>query len=494
MDTKAFFAGDFAGALFPLKTNAILIEHHSQKLEQYIANVLSEDPANAADKFLSQARAHAAKPRNHLRRTAVLDPVASYFIYDLMLRNRAAFGLPVNDKRRVFGYRFDDNKPVPVSKAYKDFGQAVEACRKQHKHVLKFDIASYFNSIYHHDATAWFAALPGVSGPDASAFGRFFREINAGRSIDFLPQGIYPTKMIGSEYLRFIDASGEIKCAQTLRFMDDFYLFDNDPAVLSQDFYRIQELLGWKALAVNPTKTALDAEEMSVKAKASAIKQQVMDLLHIAEQSTVNSASGIEAGDQFTVVLAQGEVDQLLQMLVDPTADEGDVEFILGILQDHHVDLSTLLPSLAMKFPNIMKQLHRLIGLAPDKSQLADQLLALLKEDPFLIEYQLFWLAVIAEDHLAGAQGFGDIVHFLYAKAGKHRIVQAKILEIPNQNFGLKEIRDEVLKSGGSDWLAWSAAVGTRTLAKAERNYALKYFSNGSALNKLIADCVQSLP
>jgi len=58
--------------------------------------------------------------------------------------------------------------------------------------------------------------------------------------------GIYPAKMIGNEFLRFVDTSGQVKSSRLLRFMDDIYLFDNDEQVLIQDFLRIQELLGLK--------------------------------------------------------------------------------------------------------------------------------------------------------------------------------------------------------------------------------------------------------
>src|SRR3546814_1260739 len=63
-----------------------------------------------------------------------------------------------------------------------------------YKHSIRFDIASYFNSIYHHDLAHWFESKTGVSAEDSAGFGKYCREINAGRSVDFLPQGIYPTK------------------------------------------------------------------------------------------------------------------------------------------------------------------------------------------------------------------------------------------------------------------------------------------------------------
>ena len=275
MNSKDFFEVDFNSSLFPLKTNLLMIKHHSEQIEGYIQKILSSDPDNVADNFLPQTRVHAAKPKNHLRRTVVLDPIASYFIYDLIYRNRAAFGQVSPDTRMSFGYKFSGGQTIPVHKAFQEFLASVKESQLNYSHSISFDIASYFNSIYHHDAQNWFAALPEISGADSNAFGRFFREINSGVSIDFLPQGIYPTKMIGSEFLKFVDLSGQIKCAQMLRFMDDIYLFDDNEDVILQDFLRIQELLGLRALNINPSKTSFDKGASDISETATAIQGEL---------------------------------------------------------------------------------------------------------------------------------------------------------------------------------------------------------------------------
>lgn len=191
--------------------------------------------------------------------------------------------------------------------------------------------------------------------------------------------------------------------------------------------------------------------------------------------------------------LNQDQIDRLLELLVDPKADEADAELILSILHEHSESMTTHIPHLLARFPNIVKQLHKLAGQIVAKEELATQLIELLDSKEALLEYQLFWIAVIAEDHLGQTKNFGKLILNLYERTSEHKIARAKILEIPDQSFGLKEIRDEVLKSGASDWPSWAAAIGTRTLKKAVRNHALKYFSKGSPLNFLIAECVQNL-
>src|SRR5690606_36320854 len=149
-------------------------------------------------------------------------------------------------------------KAYSISAAFKEFRKCISENSSAFKHSIRFDIASYFNSIYHHDLSAWFSGKHGVSLEDGEGFGKYCREINSGRSVDFLPQGIYPAKMIGNEFLKFLELSGQIKCAQTVRFMDDIYLFDDSEAVLSRDFVKIQQLLGAIGLNINPSKTAYD--------------------------------------------------------------------------------------------------------------------------------------------------------------------------------------------------------------------------------------------
>jgi hypothetical protein len=511
MDVKSFFETDFQWTLFPMKTNLIVIKNSSKELDEYIVRILSENAEDVNYSFLPQTRVYAAKPKNHLRRTVILDPVASYFLYDLVLRNKSIFGAGDAEGRKSFGYRFEGDQPIPVHKAYQEFHNTVDGMMWECKHRISFDVASYFNSIYHHDAASWFASMPGVTGADTQAFGRFFREINAGRSVDFLPQGIYPTKMIGSEFLRFIESSRQIKCKQSVRFMDDVYLFDDDLGVLLRDFHKIQELLGIRSLDVNPTKTIIGREDYSVQQAASAIQAELSTIVDYrgrpgylgsgaepycsdddadADEDSDDEDTEHEDGEQD---LDEDQVERLLALLLDARADENDVEIILGILRDHTDSVAEHVPSLFARFPNIVKQLYGLIGLVEEKELLSEQLFGVLDSNPYLIEYQLFWMAVIAEDHLKDTKGFGKLVMRLHERSSQYPIAQAKVLEIPDQSFGLKEIREEVLKSGGSHWLTWASAIGTRTLKKAARNHALKYFAKGSPINHLIATCVERL-
>jgi DNA invertase Pin-like site-specific DNA recombinase len=83
-----------------------------------------------------------------------------------------------------------------------------------------------------------------VGGEVVGHNSRFLQEINSGRSIDCLPHGLYPTKMIGNNFLYFLDTSSRLRSHAIVRFMDDYHLFDDDESVLIDDFMQAQKLLG----------------------------------------------------------------------------------------------------------------------------------------------------------------------------------------------------------------------------------------------------------
>jgi hypothetical protein len=176
---------------------------------------------------IAQSLGYAAKHGLNLRRTVKLDPVAEYYIYNLVNRHRRHLRKPHDAKRSHFGYRFTKGAYLNPSLSYKAFKTAISKYTKKYKFFISFDVASYFNGIYHHDLAGWLLGL-GAEQSDYQQFGQYLREINAGRSVDVLPQGIYPTKMIGNDFLRFVDNHHALKCKQLLRFMDDFYLFSDN--------------------------------------------------------------------------------------------------------------------------------------------------------------------------------------------------------------------------------------------------------------------------
>ncbi|MEZ0000856.1 RNA-directed DNA polymerase [Sinorhizobium fredii] len=256
--TLDFYRSDLPKTLFPLKTNLFLIESGEKDIIEYISRCLDEKEKTYA--FLPQRRVYAAKPGHHLRRTVKLDVVSEYYLYDVVYKNRSRFRKPFSKDREHFGYRFEDGAPIGATVAYKAFKGAISDYSKKYKHFISIDVASYFNNIYHHDIVNWFREL-GSQEVDVSGFGQMLREINSGRSVDCLPQGLYPSKMIGNDFLRFVDNYHGLRSSKIIRFMDDIYLFSDSEQTITDDFILIQTLLGDKGLSINPQKTSRESAQ-----------------------------------------------------------------------------------------------------------------------------------------------------------------------------------------------------------------------------------------
>ncbi len=487
-DTASFFMADQARSLFPLNTNQILVARWRKAIDEFVyQHVLKGDEEVG---FLPQQHVYAAKPRHHLRRTVKLDPVAEYYVYDLVFRNRHAFRKPFTRTRRFYGYRFEGGLPVPGSVAYKSYSDDLRKARKKWKYALSFDVAAYFNTIYHHDLVKWFSDI-GASPEDEAGFGQFLREINVGRSSDCLPQGIFPCKMIGSGFLVPIETSNRLQCASMLRFMDDFSLFDDSETTLTSDFVTLQKLLGDKGLSVNPSKTRLPGE------KRGEPKRQIdkirSDLL--VRRGETLEASGMELSeDEEEPRLETSELEFLLHLLRTEDLEEDDADLILVLMRDHSDEVTERFPDIVQRFPNLAKALHRFCAYFEDREWLAEVFATFLKSTQSPTEFQLFWFGKIAEDYLLQTSRASEVLIGLYGADGATPISRAKILEIPERRFGMADLREEFLKTGQSDWLSWASAVGSRTAKSSQRNHLLGYFAKASDMNRLVSDCVRSFP
>lgn len=490
--TTDFYVSDYWETLFPMKTNRLLIVNFSQEIGDYISEKLSDK----RPVFFPQKRVFATKPRWHLRRTVKLDPIAEFYLYDLMFRNRHVCRKQVSECRRSFGYKFEFGNPIPISPAYKAFKLAIEENSAKFAHRLKFDISAYFNSIYHHNLSNWFNSCRDVSQTDKEGFGNFCRAINAGMSVDFLPQGLYPSKMIGNEYLKFVDNSGEIKSSVMLRFMDDFYLFDDSTQKMSEDFVKIQQLLGLHGLNVNPSKTVTDDRSDSAEKTVSRIHEELMEMMVVNDfWIEASSFDHFERDDEQELgKLGDRQVRELLNHFRDPDLSEVDAELILNCLKSNSDSIFDYLEMLLSRFPNMVKQITLFALKIEDAEQLANVVFEFVSEQNYLLEFQIFWLAILTEEKLSTSIRFGEILIRLYELSNKfnYQIAVAKILEIPVQDQGLKEIRSEILRSEQSDWRSWASAIGTRNLDPQERNYTLGYFANNSEMNRFISSCIQT--
>src|SRR5208283_3455101 len=484
--TLAFYLDDFSRTLFPLKTNREIIGRGESEIREYIARCIDNEEKEFS--FSAQHRVYAAKPGLHLRRTVKLDPVTEYYIYDVVFRSRALFRKPHSLDRTHYGYRFEKGAPIAPTAAYKGFKGAVAEYSRKYTHFMSFDVASYFNSVYHHDIVSWFDEI-GADAKDVKGLGQLLRQINSGRSVDCLPQGLYPTKMIGNDFLRFVDNYHGLRSDRFVRFMDDMYLFSNDERAIVDDFQVVQRLLGEKGLSVNPQKTKKDtAAHIKMDREIDAVKKTLLDRRRrLVTQGYDDAGDEIVKEVMLKSPLSNRELKYIDSLLEKPDIEEDDAELILTIMREHAGRVEKRLPYIVRSYPHLTKNVYSFCFSMSDKEMIAEMILEEADTRDCLMEFQLFWFGAILEDHLMQSSKASILISVLFNHRSATSITKAKILEIPDVRFGLPELRNEYLKSGQSDWLAWASAVGSRSLSTASRNYRLKYFGNSSPMNHLIA-------
>ena len=478
---------DHPRTLFPLTTTRVVVSRALLEIQEHIQEIF--DKNNSAS-FLIQQRCHASKTGHHLRRTATLDPVAAYFIYDLVFTHRARLGVKPSVTRRSFGYRFQLGKPVAPSVSYGTFRSEIRKAFPKYQHALAFDISSYFNSIYHHDLAEWFEASM-AAGPHEQ-FGQFLRECNRGRSIDCLPQGFHPCKAIGSAFLRGVDLAVQLRSALLLRFLDDFYLFDRDEHVLIGDFMKIQRLLGERGLTVNASKTRRDRDVLHMP--PGTIDEIKVDLLEMRREILVHDYEGrtfrIDEEDD-DEPLSDEQLDYLLDLLKNPDLDESDAELVLTVLKSRDDDVLEHLTDILDRFPSLTRRIYSFCEHVADVTQLAALLDSFVLTAKAATEDQLFWIAKIAEDYLEGADLYSELLLHVYDHPAATAIVEAKVLEIKQLQSGFQDIRESHLK-GSSDWRAWASIVGSSSMPKGKRNQMLKYVGRASRMNSIVAAAVMN--
>lgn len=479
-----FYNDDYSQTLFPMETNRVIINAAPESLYNYIRDEILGKPDGS---FLTQTKVYASKHNKHLRKTSKLDPLADFFIYELVYRNRNTFRKDFKENRINHGFRFEAGKVISPRKSYRRFRSDISNAFGVMKYAATFDISSYFNTIYHHDLVFWFND-GSRSADDVAAFDKYFKQINAGKSVDFLPHGIMPCKIVGSHYLKFVDNANRIKSDLLLRFMDDFYIFSNSIKDIEADFNLIQKLLSERNLYLNPLKTNIGAaSHVDLETEIDAIKEELLEIRReaLSDYDTFDE-------DDSDIVLTEEHIEYLLELIEGRDVEEEDAELVLTVMKDNGEDLLEYFEYFLQTFPNLMKNIYRLCEAIDDKEAIATVLNSVLEDDN-LSEYQLFWFAHIIEAYLLKTSSAGDLLIKTYEHSDGTMITQAKILEIPENKYGMDDLREEHLRTGQSDWLSWASAIGARKVRKSNRNQLLSYFSNSSPINNIIGQTVIGL-
>src|SRR5687768_13354895 len=98
--------------IFPLRSPVLFAQTDPATIRKHLRNRLLDN--EQPDGFVACQTAYSRKDEHHLRRVLVLDPFATFFLYDFLTQHHAAFsreksGVP---ERYVYGHTFQKGKPI----------------------------------------------------------------------------------------------------------------------------------------------------------------------------------------------------------------------------------------------------------------------------------------------------------------------------------------------------------------------------------------------
>lgn len=477
MNLIKFIKDDYLKGLFPLHANLFFAEQGEQELRDFIYNKVF-NPQNPDISFLPSPSVYALKDSLHLRKSLQLDPIGTFYLYDFALRNSAYFQQSSGPSalRFSFGYGFTGSSCISSYKQYHAFRERKYALKKQYKYFAKLDIANCFNSFYHHDIVSFISTL--VSQPESLQIGQFLRESNGGRSVNCFPQGIYPAKLIGNFFLKFIEESRELKSSAIIRFLDDIFIFSNSQRTIEQDVIRIQTLIGKYALALNADKTKFGS-------RASDFEERKLDAIKKSLLKKRENANDYDNEDDVSITLDPEEVEYLVWLIEQRNITEEDVELALSLLNEDAYEASRLTELVLTQYPGLIKNLYKLINDIDDEGQIWQSITKRLKAK-FIQEYELSWLTRIVIDLYPFNERSAEVLLTIFNHPSATTIVKSAILEVPNNDYGLFELKDTFLKNSPSGIQAACAIVGLNKLEKAKRNQIYKYAGKASPIMNLL--------
>lgn len=481
MDTLKFIEDDNNRSLFPLRSNLFFAKAGESTLRDFIYSKLLK--IGVDESFLSVPVAYALKDRYHLRKLLLLDPIATFYFYDFILRNSKAFQSPRVNERMQFGYAFQRKTPRPPTPQYHAFRKRKYELKAKYKHFAKIDISNCFNSFYHHDITRFVAER--VSDAEGRQFGQFLREINSGTSINCFPQGIYPAKTLGNFYLSFIETNRGLRSPAIIRFLDDIFLFANNRQALEQDVIVLQQILGTHSLSLNAEKTQFGSQTSDFEEKE--LDEVKRSLLKKRERIIDYD------DDDDEVDLEEEEREYLEDIASRKQVAEEDLELALALVDkgDAVVNLIRLVCS---EHPHLIKQAYRLWGESEyDDDGAIWEIIDNRAGEKFLTEYELFWLAKMVVDLYGIDDQTVDVLMKIYEHPRATPVVQGVVLENAENGYGFLELKETQLRDTPGGIAAICALAGLRKTEKSKRNHVCKYVAKTGPYAQVLAGIVARL-
>ncbi|MBI2166420.1 MAG: hypothetical protein HYU29_08490 [Chloroflexi bacterium] len=172
------------------------------------------------------------------------------------------------DGARVFSYRLirpDDSNIMfrPRPETYEEYREAMATAASKSSFALRTDIASYFFHVNHHTLENLLTSA-GVPDGVIRLLVKTMLEAWSGRFSHGLPQGMFPSDLLGNYYLSTFDTYAASRGIPSVRYVDDIVMFFNEEFAARSSLAPLTRFLRTIGLDPNEAKTSIVTSEKAV--------------------------------------------------------------------------------------------------------------------------------------------------------------------------------------------------------------------------------------
>ncbi len=241
---------------------------------------------------------------------------------------------------------------------------------------------------------------------------------------------------------------------------------------------RVQQILGEHFLSLNEEKTLLGSDEADFEErkldqiKISLLKKRALKKDYDNDQ------------DDEQVSLDAEEVDYLRSLINQKNIAEEDIELALSLIKEDTDESLQIVELVLNRFPNLMKELYKLVPQIEDQGEIWYYLKSVLKQKT-IPEFQLFWIVRMIVDHYAFDSEAANLLIKVFKHPNATGIVKAAILEVAENDHGFLELKESCIRDDKGTITGVCAISGLMQLEKAKRNQIYKYAAKTSPYVKL---------
>ena len=456
--------------------------------------------------------AEVPKPSGMTRPGSILYPV-DRLLYQAVGDHLAPLIDSQLDGTRVYSHRIA--VPDPRFQMFDSRGASYEEYKQQviqlcsegnFTHAIVADISSYFAHLNHHTLENLLNAA-GVPEGLVTLLVKTMLEMWSGRFSYGIPQGLFPSDLLGNFYLSALDAFLASRGTPSLRYVDDLVLFYPAEDVARSSLAPLCRFLRGIGLDLNESKSAILSVESLIREQTEldklfeAARQEIYEQLQEADDVSAYGFQDpweIEQEEELLQLEAESlALEQLWEQRADikrPKRDQLD-KFCLGAFAGNRSDVavSTVIDELGRN-PHLTRMYCNYLATFVRRNvEIQRALCRFLESDTCIYDWEMQWpIAALLGVRTLPQSTINTAVAILADRRRSNELRAACAILIAKFGSGAsRTILRGHWDTEDSDHVRSAMVFGTMFFGEAERRVLLSHWGTQSPLLALIAKAVR---